>query len=144
MFVKPSASSKRNAPKATPRVQHRRLLGAPLVEEEPSEDSGSLSLDAAQKMALDALEESRRARREADRMQARVDEYNRQVKASRRQFQGAAESLQEAQQQVLNSVPRPRFTSAYAPASGTVVWISRLAREVGRGDAVFGLSRGQR
>lgn len=114
------------------------------LEETSNEESGGLSIAAAERMANEALDESRRARREADRMQTRVDEYNRQVKTSRQRFQGAEQSMEQAQQQVFQSVPRARFTSAYAPATGTVVWISRLAREVGRGQSVFGLARGQR
>lgn len=102
-----------------------------------------LSAAEAAKMVSEALSESRLAARAAERLHAQVEKYQRAAKASKTQIESASQQLQVAQQQVLDSAPRPTFTAATAPTSGVVTWISRLAREVGAGEAIFGLSRGQ-
>ena len=75
--------------------------------------------------------------READRLRALVDAYQTQAQKSNQRITNATENLQEAQrksqQQMVQTVPRVRFTAGRAPADGTVVWIATLAREVGAG-----------
>ena len=129
---------------------------APAVEEEPAtpepapraSNANAMSIEEASKLVQDALAESRAAAREADRLRALVDAYQTQAQKSNQRITNATENLQEAQrksqQQMVQTVPRVRFTEARAPADGTVVWIATLAREVGPGQSVFGLSSGQK
>ena len=127
------------------------------AEEAPAENAASsasaapaaaspsrVSLEQAIQFAGAALEESRRASRDADKIHAEIESYQRAAKNSNSRIAEATQDLASAQQQVLDSTPRPRFTSAYAPESGVVTWISRLAREVGSGESVFGIARGAR
>ncbi len=134
-------------------AEKARLLAknAPAPDEEESASNSApeaarggagVTLDQAIRFAEAALEESRRASRDAERLHGEVEGYQRQIAASRAQVASASQNLAAAQQKVFNSVPRPRFTTAYAPSDGVVMWISRLAREVGRGQSVFGLARG--
>ncbi len=108
---------------------------------------GAMSVEQATKMADDALAESRAATREADRLRKLIDTYQTQAQKSNQRIANATENLQNAQQNsqqnMVQSVPRVRFTAATAPASGVVVWIATLAREVGPGQSVFGLASGQ-
>lgn len=109
-----------------------------------SEETGNyMTADQAATLVADALRESKAATKQADRIHARVDDYQRQVSLTSQRVESASDDLQKAQQRVLDSVPRPRFTSTVAPVSGTVTWISRLAREVGTGETVFGISQGR-
>lgn len=129
-----------------------RLDGSSVLDAEresdpiPSAPEGAprVTLNSAIQFAGAALEESRRASRDAERIHADIEGYQSQVTRSNSRIEAATQDLAQAQQRVMDSVPRPRFTSAYAPASGIVTWISRLAREVGAGEAVFGLARTQR
>ncbi len=105
---------------------------------------GRVTLDNAIRFASEALDESRRASREAERINSEIAGYQSQVTRSNSRIEAATQNLESAQQSVMSSVPRVRFTSALAPASGIVTWISRLAREVGAGDAVFGIAGSQR
>ena len=81
-------------------------------------------------------------------MRTLVDAYQAQAQKSNQRITSATQKLEQAQQQsqarVVQAVPRVRFTAARAPASGTVVWIATLAREVGPGQSVFGMSSGQK
>jgi len=108
----------------------------------PKTDGRFLTPDRAVALAAAALAESKAATRAADRMRAKVDQYQRAVASTSQQAQSASKDLQSAQQQVLDTAPRPVFTSARAPQSGTITWVSRLAREVSAGQPVFGLSQG--
>ena len=122
----------------------KNLESAPASQnQETGADDSFLSAEEAAKMVSDALGESHTAARNAERLQAQVNKYQRQANASKTQIESATQQLQSAQQGVLDSAPRPTFTAATAPSSGVVTWISRLAREVGAGDGVFGLSSGQ-
>ncbi len=114
----------------------------------PAAPSGNTtSVEDAAKMVTDALAESRAATREADRLRALADSYQSQAQKSNQRITNATETLQNAQQQsqsqMVQSVPRVRFTAATAPAGGIVVWIATLAREVGAGQSVFGMSSGK-
>ena len=111
---------------------------------EPARDASRATLEQAIQFAGAALEESRRASRDAERIHAEIEDYERAAKNTNARIAESTQDLAAAQQQVLDSTPRPRFTAAYAPESGVVTWISRLAREVGRGESVFGIARGQR
>ncbi len=108
---------------------------------------GAMSVEAAAKLVQDALDESRAATREADRLRAQVDLYQAQAQKSNQRITSATQELQTAQQdsqaQMVQRVPRVRFTAARAPANGVVVWIASLAREVGAGQSVFGMSSGK-
>ena len=112
----------------------------------PASDN-AMSVEQAAKRVDDALAESRAATKEADRLRALIDSYQAQAQQSNRRITSATENLENAQQrsqsQMVQSVPRVRFTAASAPASGVVVWIATLAREVGRGQSVFGMSSGK-
>lgn len=101
-----------------------------------------VTLEQAARFAGAALDESRRASRNAERIRASIDAYQQRVTTSRTEIETTSRNLASAQQKVLDSVPRARFTTAVAPADGVVTWVSRLAREVGRGDSVFGLASG--
>lgn len=115
----------------------------PQYTPETIDDSGRyMTADQAATLVGSALRESKVATRQADRLHARVEEYQRQVRDSSNRAADASKDLQQAQQHVLDSVPRATFVSTRAPLSGTVTWISRLAREVGLGDSVFGISQG--
>ena len=107
----------------------------------------AISIDQAAKLVDDALAESRAATREADRLRKLIDTYQAQAQTSNQRITKATENLQNAQQnsqeRMVQAVPRVRFTAASAPASGTVVWIATLAREVGPGQSVFGLASGK-
>ena len=120
---------------------------APPVEEtveEPDTDDGGryMTADQAAPLAEEALREAKTAIRQADRVHARVAEYERQVKQTSRRVVVAAHDLEDTQETVMRSVPRAVFVSQRAPVSGTITWISRLAREVGVGQPIFGISRG--
>lgn len=124
---------------ATPKI------AAPVVEETaaPEPEGRYMTADQAATLVADAVRESKAAARQADRIHARVDDYQRQVKQTSRSVEVASKDMQDAQQSVLESVPRAVFASARAPVTGTITWISRLAREVGAGQSVFGISRGK-
>ena len=102
-----------------------------------------LTADQAATLVGDALRESKAATRQAERIHARVDDYQRQVNQSSQRIESASKGLQKAQESVMESVPRAVFTASRAPVAGTITWISRLAREVGAGESVFGISRGR-
>jgi hypothetical protein len=128
-------------------LKNARLFPQDDAEEEALEapapsKSGAVGLDQAIKFAGAALEESRRATQEAERLHTEIAGYQRQVTNSNARIESTTENLAVAQQKVLDSVPRARFTSAYAPAEGVVTWVSRLAREVRSGDGIFGIARG--
>ena len=108
------------------------------------ENSPGISFDGASRMAQRALEESRAATREAEKLTREVASYRAQAHASNLEIEEAAQRLMQAQQKVLDSVPRPQIAVCQAPQNGTVVWISRLATEVGRGDSVFGMAANAR
>ena len=122
---------------------------APAPGSERTENAGndSMSVEAASKLVQDALAESRAATREADRLRAQVDLYQAQAQKSNQRITSATRELQTAQQDsqatMVQRVPRVRFTAATAPANGVVVWIASLAREVGAGQSVFGMSSGK-
>ncbi len=103
-----------------------------------------VTLESAIQFAGAALEESRRASRDAERIHSEIEAYQGQVTRSKTRIDAATQNLAAAQQQVMDSVPRPRFSASYAPSSGIVTWISRLAREVNQGTPVFGITRSQR
>jgi len=109
-----------------------------------SEPASAISIIDASKMAQAALAESKAAAREADRLTSQVESYRRQAHSSNTEIEQASQGLMRAQQRVLDSVPRPQFTVCEAPNSGTIVWISRMASEVGVGDSVFGVAANQR
>lgn len=113
---------------------------APDETEAPSEKAFLTPTQAATLVAA-ALRESRAATQSADRMRSRVDDYQQQVKATSQKGESASRDMQIANQEVLDTTPRPVFTSARAPRSGTITWISRLAREVSDGQPVFGMSQ---
>lgn len=102
-----------------------------------------LTADQAATMVASAVKESKSATRTADRMRARVANYQHQVSSTSQQREEATKDLQVAQQQVLDTAPRALFSVARAPRSGTITWVSRLAREVSTGQSVFGISEGQ-
>jgi hypothetical protein len=123
----------------------------PAEESEPEaeatsapEDGARPTLGQAIQFANAALDESRRASREAEKLHSEVESYQRQVSNSNARIASTTEDLQSAQQRVLDSVPRARFTAAVAPAEGIVTWVSRLAREVGAGQSIFGIARGDK
>ena len=137
------------------RAERAVIAAAPQVEtadaDEPSpapraSGAGTVSVEEATKMATDALAESRAATREADRLRALVDTYQAQAQKSNQRITSATQQLESAQRkaqsQTVQSVPRVRFTAATAPTGGVVVWIATLAREVGRGQSVFGMASG--
>ena len=138
------------------RAQRAAIANAPAVqadepEEAPASSGGSalgaISVERAAKMVDDALAESRAATREADRLRGLIDSYQTQAQKSNQRIASATQNLENAQErsqsQMVQSVPRVRFTAARAPASGTVVWVATLAREVGAGQSVFGMSSGK-
>lgn len=102
-----------------------------------------MTADQAATLVEAALRESKAATRQAERIHSRVDDYQRQVKQSSQRIESASKGLQQAQDSVMESVPRAVFTASRAPVTGTITWISRLAREVGTGESVFGISRGR-
>ena len=133
-----------------------RAIVASVPAEAPPEDAATarsgggdstMSVEAASKLVQDALEESRAATREADRLRSQVDLYQAQAQKSNQRITSATRELQTAQQDsqatMVQRMPRVRFTAARAPASGVVVWIASLAREVGAGQSVFGMSSGK-
>jgi multidrug efflux pump subunit AcrA (membrane-fusion protein) len=111
-----------------------------VIPETSSAPASPISFAEASRMAQAALAESQAASREADRLTAQVETYRKQAHATNAEIRDASDSLLEAQQRVLDSVPRPRFTICSSPHSGTIVWISRMASEVGPGDNVFGIA----
>ena len=115
---------------------------APTPTDEPPSDARFLSADQAATMVASALQESKSATRTADRMRALVENYQRQVKSTSNRSEKVTQELQVVQQEVLDTTPRPVFTTTRAPRSGTITWVSRLAREVSQGQAVFGISQG--
>lgn len=107
-------------------------------------EDGRVTLDQAVKFAQAALDESRRASRQAEALHGEVDDYQRQIKSSNSRIADASQNLAASQEKVLEVVPKAKFTTAFAPSDGVVMWVSRLAREVGRGQSVFGLARGDK
>ena len=111
-------------------------------------NNNAMSVEDAAKLVDAALDESRAATREADKLRAQVDAYQAQAQKSNQRITQATQQLQNAQQnsqaQMVQSVPRVRFTAATAPTSGVVVWIATLAREVGAGQSVFGIASGKK
>ncbi len=112
------------------------------VDAEPQTQQRYLSADQAGAMVASAVRESQSATRTAERLRARVDDYQHQVSSTSEQREEATQDLQVAQQQVLDTAPRAIYTVARAPRSGTITWVSRLAREVASGQSVFGISQG--
>lgn len=110
--------------------------------------TGAMSVENATQKVDAALAESRAATREADRLHALVDLYQAKAQRSNQRITTATEQLKNAQQtsqtRMVQAVPRVRFTAATAPASGVIVWIASLAREVGAGQSVFGMSSGKK
>ena len=137
------------------RAQRTAIANAPAAQTDESDDApapvaptaNTVSVEQASKMVDDALAESRAATREADRLRVLIDNYQAQAQQSNQRIANATENLENAQQRsqsrVVQSVPRVRFTAARAPAGGVVVWIATLAREVGAGQSVFGMSSGK-
>jgi len=109
----------------------------------PENERRFLTPDRAVALANAALAESKAATRAADQMRAKVEQYQRAVASTSQQADSAAKDLQSVQQQVPDIEIHPVFTSARAPQSGTITWISRLAREVSQGQGVFGISQGR-
>ena len=130
---------------AAPATQDEVVEEAPAAPAPSAENS--LSVEQAARMAEDALAESRAATREADRLRRLIDTYQTKAQKSNQRINSATQNLQNAQrnsqERMVQTVPRVRFTAARATASGTVVWIATLAREVGPGQSVFGLSSGK-
>lgn len=134
-----------------------RAITASVPAEAPTEDApvprsggagdSAMSVEAASKLVQDALDESRAATREADRLRSQVDLYQSQAQKSNQRITSTTKELQTAQQDsqatMVQRMPRVRFTATKAPASGVVVWIASLAREVGAGQSVFGMSSGK-
>ena len=144
-----AAEDARRAERATIAAAPAEDANAPKSGARPSKGAdGAISLAEASKRVNDALAESRAASREADRLRAQVDLYQSQAQKSNQRIASATEQLQSAQSQsqsqMVQNVPRVRFTAANAPASGVVVWIATLAREVGSGQSVFGMSSGKK
>ncbi len=138
------------------RAERAAIANAPAAQTDESDDApapvapsspGTISVEQASKMVDDALAESRAATREADRLRVLIDNYQTQAQQSNQRITSATQNLENAQQRsqsrVAQSVPRVRFTAARAPAGGVVVWIATLAREVGAGQSVFGMSSGK-
>ena len=109
-----------------------------------SPQAPAISLDDAAKQVSAAVAESRAAAKEADRLRALVTQYQGQATNTNERVATATQTLQNVPVVSTAPVPRVRFTEATAPASGIVVWIATLAREVGAGQSVFGLSSGHR
>ena len=149
-------ATREGALESAKRAQRSAIANAPAAQTDATEDApavsapptdNAMSVEQAAKMVDDALDESRAATREADRLRKQIDSYQTQAQKSNQRIANATENLQNAQQnsqqRMVQSVPRVRFTAATAPASGVVVWIATLAREVGSGQSVFGMSSGK-
>ncbi len=147
-----SRQQKADAAQAEAQRAHRSADTAPKAASAPDESAGApdasadartMTAEQAAPLVASALRESKAAIRQADRVRARVAQYERQVKDTSQRVEVATQDLQSAQETVMQSVPRATFVSGRAPVAGTVTWIARLAREVGVGQPIFGLSRGQ-
>ena len=136
------------------RANRAAIANAPAASDNATDDApatpatdGAMSVEQASKLVDDALAESRAATKEADRLRSQINSYQAQAQQSNQRIASATQNLESAQEhsqsQMVQSVPRVRFTAANAPASGVVVWIATLAREVGRGQSVFGMSSGK-
>lgn len=112
-------------------------------DDEPQPQQHYLTPDQAGAMVASAVRESKSATRTAERIRARVNDYQRQVSSTSQRREEASKDLHIAQQQVLDTAPLPVLTVARAPRSGTITWMSRLAREVSTGQSVFGISQGR-
>jgi multidrug resistance efflux pump len=136
------AAAKADAKAAANLKEVKVFEDAPQATTAPAGNS-SPTLEQAAREVKAALDESRAASKEAESLHARIDSYEQQVKSSQSRVEAAAQELQSAQQQVLDSMPKPKFVPVAAPVDGIIAWIAPLAREVGPGQSVFGLSRGQ-
>ena len=101
---------------------------------------GSISIGDAVVMAQAALQESRDATAEADKISAEITAYQDKVSQSKATMTGADQRLSSAEQRLMDSVPRASFVPVVAPVAGMVTWLAPLARQVRDGDPVFGLS----
>ena len=137
-----AAKRSREAARSSKREDEATPIDTPDETATPTTEGHLLTPEGAVALAAAALAESKAATRAADRMRARVDGYQRAVASTSQRAESASKDMQSAQQQVLDTAPRPVFTSARAPQGGTITWLSRLAREVSVGQPVFGLSQG--
>lgn len=120
------------------------LENAPEPADDEAQAAGRyLTPTQAGAMVASAVRESQSATRTAERMRSRVATYQSQVSSTSRQREEASKDLQVAQQHVLDTAPRAIYSVARAPRSGTITWVSRLAREVSSGQPVFGIAQGQ-
>lgn len=147
-------STRERALEDAKRAGRAAIDNAPAAQDDETDDApaapssgAAMSVEQAAKLVDDALAESRAATREAERLRKQIDSYQTQAQKSNNRIASATEKLENAQQrsqsQIVASVPRVRFTAARAPEGGVVVWIARLAREVGAGQSVFGMSSGK-
>ncbi len=109
-----------------------------------TDDTGHyMTADQAAILVSDDLREFKAATRQADKIAARITDYQRQGTPTVERYESATKNLDQAQQNVVSSAPRAQFTSTVAPIAGTITWISPLARGVGAGEKVFGISQGR-
>ena len=104
-------------------------------------DAGVSPVARAARLVEAALQESSEAIREARRLKADVEKYDRQVKATNHRLDTTGRDLEAAQQTVLDDTIQTRLSSVRAPSSGTVLSIASLAEEVGEGETIITIGR---
>lgn len=105
-----------------------------------------MSVSQAVGVARTALEESKNAIADAERIRREVESYERPVERTRERFDAATQRLNTTQEQVWSAAEaaRPNVTTVQAPTNGIVMWVTDLAREVRAGDQIAGIGRADR
>lgn len=119
---------------------------APRVGKKESGPDKKLSVAEAVRMARAAMEESRDAIADAERIRREVASYERPVESTRAQFDAATERLNNVQERMWNTAQplQPNLRAVSAKSSGVVLWVASLTREVRAGEAVAGIGRTDR
>ena len=101
----------------------------------------NLSVAGAVKLVRAATRESAAATAEAERLKAEIEGYERQVRETQQRFEQSAQSLETAQERVMEHTIQTNLSVVRAPASGTVLWVAPLAKDVREGEAILTVGR---
>jgi hypothetical protein len=119
-----------------------------VVQDASNGSSGKMSVGEAVRIARTALDESRDAIADAERIRREVESYERPVENTRENFDAATRRLNAAQEQIFNRAGAGSFKrnvrSVGTPSAGIVLWVAEAAREVSAGDAVAAVGRADR
>ncbi|HEY0075910.1 MAG TPA: HlyD family efflux transporter periplasmic adaptor subunit [Abditibacteriaceae bacterium] len=109
--------------------------------ETPTAVSTSLSANEAMKLAQAALDESRDAAAEAERLKSEINSYARQVKNLHAELNSTSANLETAQMAVVESKIAEKLEAVRAPATGVVLDVADSASHVAPGETIIAIGR---